>query len=294
MAPWAGDIIANWRGPTRRDKIVSQNRFWSKCAGIDDMPPQNSDGKITARDKRTALLVTWLPWLSSLGVALPAPIIFLVLFVASSTTEAAAVYLFLTVLSAAIGAGAAIILLIALLLYRKRWLKKLRDRLALDGITASEVPWFAPELTSPERQTLRQMQARSPLLADAYCEILATRLMATRLLSRTKRDLLLVERRLNRLALIQGADTTVLREELHEDQLLLTNARREASARLAETQARMQMIEAAASRDLSHGDTYAMLQRLSTAQEHLPLTIEMAQLDRRALAEAEAETNQTS
>jgi hypothetical protein len=136
------------------------------------------------------------------------------------------------------------------------------------------------------------MQGRSPLLADAYSEILASRLMATRLLARARRDLVLVERRLNRLALIEGADTTVLKNQLREDQVRLDHARREAATRLAETQARMQMIEAAASRDLSHGDTYAMLQRLSAAQQHLPLTIEMAQLERRALEEADPETNQ--
>lgn len=255
------------------------------------MVPIQSDGKITARDQTMARVVNWLPWLTFFAVSLPAPIIFLVLFFASNTTEAAALYLFLAVLGAAIGVGAAIVLLLGLLIYRKQWSKKLRDRLALDGITASEVPWFLPELTTAERQALKQMQRRSPLLADAYSEILATRLMATRLITRTKRDLLLVERRLNRLALIQGADTTVLRTELREDQARLGKARKEATARLAETQARMQMIEAAASRDLSHGDTYAMLQRLTAAQEHLPLAIEMAQLERRALSESEQETN---
>ena len=255
------------------------------------MVPIQSDGKITARDQTMARVVNWLPWLTFFAVSLPAPIIFLVLFFASNTTEAAALYLFLAVLGAAIGVGAAIVLLLGLLIYRKQWSKKLRDRLALDGITASEVPWFLPELTTAERQALKQMQRRSPLLADAYSEILATRLMATRLITRTKRDLLLVERRLNRLALIQGADTTVLRTELREDQARLGKTRKEATARLAETQARMQMIEAAASRDLSHGDTYAMLQRLTAAQEHLPLAIEMAQLERRALSESEQETN---
>ncbi len=256
-----------------------------------DMVAANLEGKITARDKTMARALTWLPWVAFLTASLPAPIIFLVLFVASSTTEAAAVYLFLTILSALIGAGLAVILLLALLFYRKQWQKKLRDRLALDGITASEVQWFTAELTTAERKTLKQMETRNPLLADAYSEILATRLMATRVLSRTRKDLMLVERRLNRLALIQGTDTTLIRNELKEDQTRLTNARHEASSRLAETQARMQMIEAAASRDLSHGDTYAMLQRLSSAQQHLPLTIEMAQLERRSLEDAKADSN---
>jgi len=253
-----------------------------------------SEGKITTRDQAMARVLKWLPWLTIFIVSLPVPIVFLFLFFAASTTDAAAVYLFLSIFAAAIGAGVAVLLLVGLLLYRKYWLKKLRDKLALDGITASEVPWFLPELTTAERKTLKQMQSRSPLLADAYSEILATRLMCTRVISRTKRDLLLVERRLNRLALIQGADTATLQKELRDDQIRLGNARREATTRLAETQARMQMIEAAESRDLSHGETYAMLQRLTAAQDHLPLSIEMAQLERRALNEAEREINQVS
>jgi hypothetical protein len=250
-----------------------------------------SEGKATTRDQRKAQILKWLPVPAFLLVSLPVPIIFLLFFLASSTAEAAAVYLFLTFLGAVLGSAAGLILIISLLVYRKRWLQKFRERLAIDGITASEVPWFQPELTTAERKTLKQMESRSPLLADAYCEILASRLMATRLISRTKRDLMLVERRLNRLALIQGTDTADLQRELREDRVRLTDAKQQATARLAETQARMQMIEATASRDQSHGDTYALLQRLTAAQTHLPLSIEMAQIERRALEEAEQETN---
>ena len=220
---------------------------------------------------------------------MPPPILFLILFFTAATTDSAALYLFLSLLAAAIGIGTAILLFIVLLFYRKRWLQRLRDRLAADGITASEVPWFLPELTTAERQTLKQIQVRSPLLGDAYCEILAARLMATRLIKRTKRDLLLVERRLNKLALIEGTDTTALQKELRDDQIRLANVKQEAGVRLAETQARMQMIEAAASRDFNYSDTYVMLQRLTAAQEHLPLTIEMGQLERHAQDEAEEE-----
>ena len=253
------------------------------------MSPSKPEGTITTRDETLARIVNWLPWLTVFAVSLPPPIIFLTLFFVSGTTEAAAVYLFLALIAAAIGLGAGMLLFVVLLFYRKRWLQRLRDRLAVDGITASEVTWFLPELTTAERHTLKQIQARSPLLADAYSEILAARLMATRVIDRSKKELLVVERRLNRLALIQGADTSSLQRELRDDRLRLSNAQEEASKRLAETQARMQMIEAAASRDLNHGDTYLMLQRLTASQEHLPLTIEMAQLERRALDEAEQE-----
>src|SRR5205807_8360154 len=129
-----------------------------------------------------------------------------------------------------------------------------------------------PELTTAERKALKQMEARNPLLADAYSETLAARLMATRLINRTKRDLLLVERRLNRVAMIQGADTSSLQHELQADQAKLQSIKQEAAGRLAESQARLQMIEAAASRDLTHSESNLMLQRLSAAQEHLPLS----------------------
>lgn len=253
------------------------------------MHQPKTEGQITTRDERLARIVKSLPWLGFFAVSLAPPIAFLALFFIAATTEGAAVYLFLALLAGAIGLAAALLLLVGLLFYRKRWLQKLRDKLAVNGITASEVPWFLPELTTAERQTLRRIREHSPLLADAYCEILASRLMATRLIRRTRNDLLLVERRLNKLALIQGADTAALQKELREDHVGLTRTREEATVRLAETQARMQMIEAAASRDLSHSETYLMLQRLASAQEHLPLTMEIAQLERRALDEAEQE-----
>lgn len=250
------------------------------------------DGKITRRDESMARVLKALPFLSFFLVSLPAPIVFLILFAVSSTTESAAVFLFLTLLSAALGVAAGLALLVFLMLYRKRWLQRLKERLAIDGITASEVKWFQSELTTAERKTLKQMQNKSPLLADAYSEILANRLMATRVLSRTRKDLMLVERRLNRLALISGTDTTALQQELREDRARLTDAKKQASERLSETQARMQMIEAAASRDQSHSETYAMLQRLTAAQSHLPLSLEMAQMERQALEEAEQEAGQ--
>lgn len=247
------------------------------------------DGTITKRDETLAHILRWLPWLSFLVAALPLPIVFLVLFHGAVTTEAAVLYFSLIIASGAIGVAAGLILILLLMLYRRRWLRRFRDKLAADGITASEMEWFMPELTTAERKALEQTKERSPLLGDAYCETLATRLMATRLVNRTKRELLSVERRLNRVALIQGADTTTLRKELEADRSRLQSTRQEAAARLAETQARLHTIEASASRNLSHGESHQMLQRLSAAQEHLPLSLEMAQLEQHALEEAERE-----
>lgn len=253
-----------------------------------------AQGKIVTRDETVARILEWVPWVAFFAVSLPLPIVFLVLFFSAASTEAAALYLFLLLLGGAFGLGAALILVLVLLLYRKRWRRRLRDKLASDGITASEVDWFYPELTAAERKSLAEIKNRSPLLADAYRETLAARLMATRLIKRTKKDLLLVERRINRLALIKGTDTDSIQKELSEDHARLAEVKQEATARMAETQARMQMIEAAASRDLSHGETYLMQQRLNAAQEHLPLSIEMAQIERRALEEAERDLRENT
>ena len=133
-------------------------------------------GTILARDENLARMLEWMPWVSFFAVSLPLAIIFLVLFFSAASTEGAAVYLFLSLLGGAIGLGAALILVLVLLLYRKRWHRKLRDKLASDGITASEVDWFSAELTSAERKSLAEIKGRSPLLADAYRETLAARL----------------------------------------------------------------------------------------------------------------------
>ena len=133
---------------------------------------------MVTRDETVARVLEWLPWVSFFSVSLPLPIIFLILFFSAASTETAALYFFLSLLAGAIGLATALILVLVVLLYRKRWHRQLRNKLAADGITASEVDWFLPELTSAERRTLLEMKGSSPLLADAYRETLAARLMA--------------------------------------------------------------------------------------------------------------------
>jgi hypothetical protein len=49
------------------------------------------------------------------------------------------------------------------------------------------------------------------------------------------------------------------------------------------------MIEATAHRSLTEGETDIMMQRLGSAQDQLPLVLEIAQLETQALREASAE-----
>ena len=233
-------------------------------------------------------LLSWAPWLSFIMVSLPIPIVFLVLFLAAATTEAAAIYLLLSFVSMGLGLVVGLLVLIMLLFYRRRWRSGLRDRLAADGITAAEVPWFASELSSEERKTWGELKQKNPLLADAYCETLAARLTATRIIARARGETLRVERQINRTRNIRGVDTTKLLNDLLSDRQRSDLLRKEATVRLSETKARLQAIEAAANRRLSQIETDLMLQRLAASQEHFPLALEMASLEEAALRELDA------
>jgi hypothetical protein len=214
------------------------------------------------------------------------------MFLASATTESAAVYLFLVGVSLGLGLVTGMVVLILLFLYRKHWFAKLRDRLAADGITGSEVVWFEPELTTSERETWRELTSQNPLLADAFVETLAARLTASRIIAKANRELVKVRRRISQARNIVLADATSLQSDLEADDKRLSTLKVEADARLAEAKARLQAIEAAASRSLTEMETDAMLRRLSASQAHLPLTVEMEKLEREALRDAHNDVDQ--
>lgn len=242
-------------------------------------------GKLNPGDERLAKLLSWSPWLSFVLVTIPLPIVFLILFLAAGTTDSAAVYLLLSFVSMGLGLVVGLVVLIFLLLYRQRWHSRLRDRLASDGITAAEVAWFVSELSSEERKTWGELKQKNPLLADAYCETLAARLTASRIIARARGETLKVERQINRTRNLREVDTTSLLQDLLSDRQRSEELRKEAQVRLAESKARLQTIEASANRSLSQNETDLMLRRLESAQEQFPLALEMASMEREALRE---------
>jgi hypothetical protein len=246
-----------------------------------------SSGKIRTRDERVSRLLNWTPWLSLVLVSTPLPIIFLLLFFGAETTDSAAVYLVLSLVSLGIGLVVGLLLLILNLLYRRRWHSRLRDRLAADGITAAEVPWFKVELSSEERKIWHKLEESNPLLADAYCETLAARLTATRIRARVRGEKLRVERQMSRTRNIKGVDTKLLMEDLIADREKFEGLSQEATMRLAEAEARLQNIEALASRRLSEAETDLMLRRLTASQSQFPLALELATLEQEALKSIE-------
>ena len=245
-----------------------------------------SKGKLAGKDAATARLLQFAPWIALVATTLPAPLVFLVLFLMSTATDTAAVYLLLTGLSLTLGFALGVVIAAILLLYRRRWLSKLRDRLASDGITAGEVAWFRSELTSAERASLREIEQSNPLLADAYLETLANRLTASRIIARSKREMLRVERQINRARTLQTPEAGSLQKELAADHQRLDQLRQQATEHLAKSKTRLQVIEATARRKLTDNETDLMMQRLGSAQDQLPLVLEMAQMEHQALVEA--------
>ena len=176
-------------------------------------------------------------------------------------------------------------------LYRRsRWSHELRERMAARGVRAEEVDWFRKELKSSEKQGLRQVAARDPLLADAYRETLASRLTASRIVRSSKRELHLMQRRQNKLKYNKSQSSKRFLDEMSEDIQKIRSINSEAKEMLAESEARLQMIEVASVRGSSIADNELALKKLSNRASELPLALESARMTeeiRRELEEDE-------
>ncbi|HEY8203428.1 MAG TPA: hypothetical protein VIF81_01775 [Pyrinomonadaceae bacterium] len=243
-------------------------------------------GKLTEKDRRAQRIWKAAPWLALPLITVLPPIALALL---ALILGGAPLYWVFAITAIPFSLIAAIVVTLVLLFLRRNWVKRVRERLASDGVTADEIDWFRSELTSGEKRALRSMEQQQPLLADAYRETLALRLNATRLASNARRELLVVERRLSRARYLNAPDTAVLLEELNRDRARLEQLKQEGSSRRAEAEARLQMIEAAASRGASWAETNYMLQRLDEGRKNLPLGLETERARQELREESERE-----
>lgn len=244
-------------------------------------------GKLTAGERATAKLLRAAPWLAFFIVALPAPLYFLWRYFNTDTEQA--LYMLLTLVSLAAGSFVGLLAIIFLLVYRRRWERGVRERLAADGVTADELSWFMSELKPAERRALKQAEAQNPMLADAYRDTLASRVTAARVLASARREMAAVEARMGRASALKGAQRAALEDELRLDRERLSRVISETTEHNEEIETRLQMIEALGGRGASEAETERALMLLGATREMPPLYLTAAELEREARAEVRKE-----
>ena len=231
-------------------------------------------------------------WASPVLFAAVPALVFFTLYVifGSASPAVAATYLFLSLISLVVGAIAGLAVSGGLLFQRSRRSARLRERIAVDGIKAHEVDWFKNELTTNEKQSLKQIEAKNqPLLTDAFRDSLAVRLTAARILKSTKQEILLVQRRQNKLKYLKSENSTNLQEELKNDFEKLQEIKTEAEEMSVEAETRLQMLDAASRRGTTFNDSELTLKKLAARTSELPLALESAKMEREIRMELEKE-----
>jgi len=208
----------------------------------------------------------------------PAVVTFILLLLAASGPPAAAVILFAGIIATVIGFVTGIVITGVLLQKNNAWTKEMRERIAADGIKAEEIEWFRNELKPSEKRALKAVSARDLLLADAYRETLASRLTATRIVKSSKRELLLAKQRQNSLKRLKSKRSDDFQAEIGRDIEKINDINAEAKLMLSEAEARLQMIEAAATREGSLADSELALKKLTARTAELPLALESAKI----------------
>lgn len=245
--------------------------------------------KDTAKDKALKIGAWSVPLLLS---GIPA-LIFFIFFLLSGVPASAAVWLFLTIASLIGGFLLGLIISGGLMIYRSRWLAQVRERVAVDGIRAEEIDWFAHELKTSEKKSLKEIESKNLLLADAFRDTLAARLTATRILKSTKQEILLARRRQNKLKYLKSENAENLQSDLKNDLEKLDKIKSEAEAMLIEAETRVQMIEAASRRGGSLADAELALKKLSARTQELPLALESAKMEEEIRKDLEKELEKT-
>lgn len=220
---------------------------------------------------------------------LPAVITFLLMLLAASGPPAAFVIFVVGAIATGLAFVIGLTVSVVLAQKRSRWVREMRERIAAYGIRAEEIHWFRNELKPAEKRALRSIEGRDLLLADAYRETLASRLTATRIVRSSKKELMYAKRRQSSLKQLKSSRSDDFQAQVAKDIEKITGINDEAKAMLIESESRLQMIEAAASRGGSLADNELALKKLSARTTELPLALEAAKMADEIRLELEAE-----
>lgn len=255
---------------------------------MNELEPRYSVTKKDLAKGRAMKITSWTaPFLLSIVPVL----IFLILFMLFGTTPPLAFTIFFFGAMLAIAGFLIGLVISAVFAYKySNWLKNIRERIAVDGIRAEEIDWFTNELTTAEKNALKEITAQNLLLADAYRETLASRLTATRIVKSTKKELLLAKKRQNKIKYLKSENSKEFQEEIKKDIEKLSKIDREAKLMRDEAETRLNMIEAAARRGTNFADNELALKKLSARTSELPMALEAAKMEQEIREELEKET----
>ena len=230
-------------------------------------------------------------WSAPFVLSIVPVLIFTILFVLFGTTPPLAFTFFSLGLILAIAGFLIGLVISGIFAYKySEWLKKIRERIAVDGIRAEEIEWFKNELTAAEKKALKEIGAQNLLLADAFRETLASRLTATRIIKSSKQELLLAKKRQNKMKYLKSENSKEFQEEIKRDIDKLSKIETEAKLMRDEAETRLHMIEAAASRGSNYADNELALKKLSARTAELPLALEAAKMEQEIRRELEKDT----
>lgn len=246
---------------------------------------------VTKQDLAKGRAMKMTAWTAPFLLSIVPVLIFTVLFVLFGTTPPLAFTFFFFGIVLAIAGFISGLVISAIFAYKySEWLKKIRERIAVDGIRAEEIEWFTNELTSAEKKSLKEIQSQNLLLADAFRETLASRLTATRIIKSSKQELLLAKKRQNKMKQLKSENSKEFQEEIQKDIEKLSKIEQEAKLMRDEAETRIHMIEAAARRGTNYADSELALKKLSARTAELPLALEAAKMEQEIRRELEKET----
>lgn len=249
------------------------------------MKELQSGYEITRKDLRKDKLLKIGAWSAPFILSIIPALTFIAL-----TILASPLWFFLSIISFIVGFLIGLIISGGLMVYRSRWLTQVRERLAVDGIKAEEVEWFKHELTTSEKRSLQEIEAKNLLMGDAFRDSLAARLTATRIQKSAKQELALIKRRQSKLKYSKAENSTAFQEELEKDFEKLTKIQKEAEEMRVEAENRMHQIETAARHGSNFSETEFALKKLSARTSELPLALESARMEEEIRKELEKDS----
>jgi hypothetical protein len=217
----------------------------------------------------------------------PASVLAVIGFLTAASPPALISILFFAAVWFLIGGFAGLVIMGFLLRNRARWKKQLKEKISRTGIRTRHVQLFKRELRSHERRALKEIEDRDPLLGDAYRETLASRLTSSKILKLTDLELSDAQRRKERVKRISSSDARGLIEEIESDIGRLWTVRRDSEKLLADSELRLEKIEATSRRGTSLSEAESSLKNLSERSAQLPLALEAARMREEVMRDLE-------